>query len=811
MSNDCSAMGWVFRDFRCAVRSLARTPGLTVLAVLTVAVGIGATTATWSVIDGVLLRPVPLPGGERLLEVWRTSRSGGGPFMTLAMLETVREAATNIEALGGYTTVHVVAGGDPPRTVEVARVTAGVLSALGALPLHGRHLATGDGPDAVVLREDLWRQVGTAEWTSTDRPVVIDGRTYRVVGVMPSTFRFPRADTQVWAPLEWDPETPVAGTDELHTIGRRRSGVSFDQVGEQLAAISRGLREQGALGDMYTLVPEPLNPFDSEVRSGIAGYQRIRSTLSFLFGAVTFVLLIACANTGNLMLVRAARRARETAVRQALGASPLRIGTQFVAETLVLCVAAGVLGAGLAVAVVRIVTFRVPALDFQNVSGAAVSPRAFLVAIVLSLVTALVIGLAPALRASRRSVATDLAVLGATASGRRRRLSGLFVVTQIALSLVLLSGAGLFVRSFVDLLRMDPGFDVDRLVVVGLRLPTLRYEDGEARFQYLDELSAQLLRLPRVQAVAMAASVPPEPGYFLAFGQMQLDAAFGPQGASDVFVASNLVAPGYFDTLGVPLLEGRAFTRQDAGAADRVAIVEVPTARRLWPERSAIGQRFRPPYDDSWFTVVGVVGATRQVNPDWPGGDLRYYVPFAPEQVRTEVRLVVRTDAPEALLAAVRREAWAIDPRVAVLTSTMDQHVRDGQARPRFAVWLMTVFALVGLLLAGGGIHAVVSYDVGQRNREIGIRMALGAKRSDVLWLVLRRGVVLVAGGSAIGLAGAAAVTPLAESVFFDVTALNLPSFIGATAVLVGVGLAATWLPAHRAAGIQPVGALRAE
>ena len=801
----------LFRDFRYAVRSLATTPGFTLLAALTMALGIGATTATWSVIDGVILRPLPFPASERLLEVWRMSRGGGGPIVTLDMLETLRENATSLESLEGYVITNVVAGGDPPRTVEVARVTAGLLPTLGILPVRGRHLAASDGHDAVVIREDLWRQIGTDDWTSTNRPVVIDGRPYRMTGVMPATFRFPGADTQVWAPLDWDPETPAAGTDRLRTIGRRRQGVSLDQASEQLAAISRGLHEQGALRDVYTLVPEPLNPFDSELTSGIAGYQRIRSTLSFLFGAVTFVLLIACANTANLMLVRAAVRAQETAVRRALGASPVRIGGQFIAETLVLCGAAGVLGAGFAVAAVRVMAFREPTLQFQDVGGAVVSPRAFLVAIVLSLVTALVIGLVPALRASRRSVATDLAVPGATASRPRRRLSGMLVVTEIALALMLLAGAGLFVRSFVNLQRMDLGFDVDRLVVVGLRLPTLRYEDGEARLQYLDELSARVLRLPGVDAVATAASVPPEAGYILAQGQLQLDVASGPRSAPDVFVSSNLIAPGYFHTLGIPLLQGRDFTGLDAGAADKVAIVDIASARHLWPDNSAIGQRFRPPSSDSWFTVVGVVGETRQVNPDWENGDLRYYLPLPPEQVPPGMRLVVRTNVPEALVAAVRREAWAIDPRVALLTSTMDQHVRDGRARPRFAVGLMTAFALVGLLLAAGGVLAVVSYDVGQRNREVGIRMALGATRPDVLWLVLRRGVVLVAAGAAIGLAGAAAATPLAASVLFEVAPLDTAVLIGATAVLAVVAMAATWLPARRAAGVDPVEALRSE
>ena len=811
------AMDSLLRGLRLTMRSLAGTPGVTGLAVATLALGIAATTATWSVIDGVLLRPLPFPAGERLIEVWRMGSGGGGPYMTLDMLETVRDAATSLEWVEGYLTTpleghltaHVVAGQDSLRTVEVARVTPGLLPALGVPPVYGRHPAAGDGPDALVVREDLWRQIGTVDAASNDRRVDIDGRRHRVVGVMPATFRFPNAGTQAWAPPDWDPETRVSGTDEVYALGRRRPDASLEQARDELAAISRGLREQGVLGDGHTLVPDSMNRFDSELRSGIGGYQRIRSTLYVLLGAVAFVLLITCANTANLMLARAARKERDTAVRQALGASPAHIVRQFLAETGVIGAVAGVLGGGLAAGVVRVVASMMPPLEFQDVGGAAVSLRALLVVVGLSVGTGIAIGLVPALRASRGPVAAALTLIERTGSPRRR-LSGLLVVTQIALCLMLLAGAGLLVRSFVNRQRIDLGFDVDRVVVVGLSLPASRYGGGESRFRFMDELSTRLMRLPGVQAAAMAGSVPPAPGYLLARGRVQLDAASGPRDTSDVFVSSTPVGPGYFDALGIPLLEGRAFTRED-DAADRLAIVDAATARSLWPGRSAIGKRFRPPQGDSWLTVVGVVGETRQVNPDWQGGELRYYEAFPFRQVHTGGRLVVRSDTPEALLAAVRQETWAIDPRVGLLANTMAGHVRDAQARPRFAAGLMSVFALVGLLLAAGGTFSVVSCDVSRRTREIGIRMALGATRPEVMRLVLRRGVTLIALGSAMGLAGAAVVTSLARSVLFEVDPIDPLSLVSATVLLIGVALAANWLPARRAARVEPVQALRIE
>ena len=807
-----------FRCFRSVTRSLARTPGVTVLAVATLALGIGATTATWSVIDGVLLRPLPFPASERLIEVWRWGSGGGGPVMTLDMLETVRGATTSLEWVEGYLTTpregyltaHVVAGRESPRTVEVARVTPGLLPALGVPPVHGRHPTAGDGPDAVVVREDLWRQIGTVDPTSNDRRVDIDGRTFRVVGVMPATFRLPNAGTQAWVPVDWDPEIPVGGTDEVYALGRRRPDASLEQTRDELVAISRGLREQGMLGDGLTLVPDPLNRFDSELRAGIGGYQRIRSTLYVLFGAVAFVLLITCANSANLMLARAAGKERDTAVRQALGASPAHVARRFLAETVVMGAVAGVLGGGLAVGATRVIASWMPPLEFQDVGGAAVSPRAFLVVVGLSVVTGIAVGLVPALRALRQPPVAALTLIERTGSRPRGRLSGLLVVTEIALCLMLLAGAGLLVRSFVAQQRLDLGFDVDRLAVVGLSLPASRYGDGESRFRFLDRLSTRLMRLPGVQAAAMAGSVPPEPGYTLSFGRLQLDAASAPPDTSEVFVSSTPVAPRYFDALGIPLLEGRTFTRAD-DAADGLAIVDAATARGLWPGRSAIGQRFRPPQGEAWLTVVGVVGETRQVNPDWQGGDLRYYVPFPLDQIDTGARLVVRSDIPEALLAAVRRETWAIDPRVGLLANTMAAHVRNAQARPRFAAGLMSVFALVGLLLAAGGTFSVVSCDVSRRKREIGIRMALGATRPEVMRLVLRRGVMLIALGSAIGLTGAAVVTRLTRNVLFEVGPLDPLSLAGATALLIGVALAANWLPARRAAGVEPVQALRVE
>ena len=809
-------MASLLRSLRPTIRGLAKTPGVAALAVATLALGIGATTATWSVIDGVLLRPLPFPASERLVEVWRTGSGGGGPLMTLDMLETVRDAATSLEWVEGYLTTdegyltaHLVAGQDSPRTVEVARVTPGLLPGLGVPPVYGRHPTASDGPDALVVREDLWRQIGTVDPASNERRVYLDGRAHRVVGVMPATFRFPNAGTQAWAPLDWDPEVPVSDTDGVYTLGRRRPDASLEQARDELAAISRGLRAQGALADGYSLVPDSLNRFDSELRSGIGGYRRIRSTMYVLFGAVVFVLLITCANTANLILARAARKDRDTAVRQALGASLAHIARLFVAESLAMAAVAGALGGGLAVVAVRVIASSMPPLEFQDVGGAAVSPRALLVVVGLSVATGIAIGLVPALRASRRPAAA-LTLAERAGSRPQRRLSALLVVAQIALCLMLLAGAGLLVRSFVNRQRIDPGLDVDRVVVVSLSLPAARYGDGGSRYRFMDELSTRLTRLPGVEAAAIAGSVPPEPGYFLAFGPVRLDAASGPQETSDVFVSSTPVGPGYFDTLGIPILEGRAFTRSDA-AADRLAVVDAASARRLWPGRSAIGRRFRPPQGASWLTVVGVVGETRPVDPDWQGGDLKYYVPFPLGQVHTGGRLVLRSDTPETLLAAVRRETWAIDPRVGLLANTMAAHFRDAQARPRFAAGLMTAFALVGLLLAAGGTFSVVSYDVSQRTREVGIRMALGATRFEITRLVLRRGAALIALGSAIGLAGAAVVTRLARSVLFEVGPLDPLSFVGATALLVGVALAANWLPARRAAGVEPVRALRTE
>ena len=809
-------MAGLLRSLRLTLRGLTSTPGVAALAVATLALGIGATTATWSVIDGVLLRPLPFPTGERLVEVWRTSSGGGGPIMTLDMLKTVRDAATSLEWVEGYLTTdegylsaHVVAARDSPRTVEVVRVTPGLLPGLGVSPVYGRHPTASDGPDALVVREDLWRQHGTVDPASNERGIYLDGRTHRVVGVMPPTFRFPNAGTQAWAPLDWYPETPVSGTDQVYTLGLRRPDASLEQARNELAAISHGLREQGLLGDRYTLVPDSLNRFDSELRSGIGGYRRIRSTLYLLFGAVVFVLLITCANTANLMLARAARKERDTAVRQALGASLAHIARLFVAETVAMAAVAGALGGGLAVIAVRVITSSMPPLEFQDVGGAVVSSRALLVVVGFSVATGIAIGLVPALRASRQPAAA-LTLAERAGSRPRRRLSALLVVTQIALCLMLLAGAGLLVRSFVNRQRVDPGFDVDRTVVVSLSLPVARYGDGESRYRFMDELSTRLARLPGVEAAAIAGSVPPEPGYFLAFGPVRLDAASGPQDPSDVFVSSTPVGPGYFNALGIPLLEGRAFTRSDA-AADQLAVVDAASARRLWPGRSVIGQRFRPPQGEAWLTVIGVAGETRQVDPDWQGGDLRYYTPFPHGQVHTGGRLVVRADTPEALLAAVRRETWAIDPRVGLLANTMAAHFRDAQARPRFAAGLMTVFALVGLLLAAGGTFSVVSYDVSQRTREVGIRMTLGATRSEITRLVLRRGAALIALGSAIGLAGAAVVTRLARNVLFEVGPLDPLSLVGATALLVSVALAANWLPARRAAGVEPVQALRTE
>jgi len=801
----------LLHDVRYAVRALTKSPGYSGLVLGTMALGIAATTAVYSVIDGVILRPLPFPEGDRFVQLLRprTDGQGGDTRISAGTLRALQDTASAFDAVEAWESRRVVLGGAESRLVMVARASPGLLPLVGGRPpMEGRTFRADDPSDLVVVREDLWSQVGDPRLSPIGQRVTLDGRSYQIAGVMPASFRYPSADTQAWVPFDWNPTAPALDTDYLAAVARLAPGVSLTQGRQQLAGLSPGLRDNGTLKPDFGLDLDALNPFRTDrSRSFSAG--RIRLTLYLLLGTVAFVLLICCANSANLMLARAVTREREIAVRRALGASVFRIGRQIVTEALLLSGAAGLLGAGLAIAAVRtLVLFMPPGLFwFHDIDRTAVSGRTLVVVIGLSIATGVATALVPTFRAARTTVSVAFSSLRGSVGGPRRQLRGSLVIAEVSLALMLLAGAGLLIRSFVSLQTMDPGFDIAQLAVIDPRLPTARYPTPAARTRFIDELTERVARTPAVLATARAGCAPPCVGSIYS-APMHLDEAGATTGESPVF--NREVSPTYFAAMGIPLIAGRTFVPADDVADPTALIVSEATSNAWWPEGSPLGRRVQPGWNGApWFTVVGVVGDVRQVNPDMPAG-FQVYHPFAAEGARLG-QLVVRTASPLSLISTLRAEARAIDPGVFAGISTMSQLTSEVHARSWFGVWLMTTFAGLGLVLAAGGIFAVVAYDVSRRTGELGLRMALGAAPHDVITLVLLQGARLMAGGVALGLVGSFVVTRLMGGLLFDIEPTDPLTLTLATAVLVGSGLLATYLPARRATRVSPVVALRSE
>ena len=797
-------------DLRYAARALAKNPKFSALVIGTMALGIAATTAVYSVIDGVIVRPLPFPEGDRFAQLLRprTDGKGGDSPITAGTLAAIRNTASTFDAVEAWVLRRVVLGGADARLVQVARASPGLLSLVGsAPPLAGRTFRRDDPSDLIVIREDLWAQVGDPLTSPIGQRVTLDGRSYQILGVMPRSTRYPRADTQAWVAFDWNPAAPATESDMVSGVARLAPDASLAQGRQELSRLAPGLRDAGILRADFSLDLTALNRFKSDRRRGFST-DPVRSTLYLALGAAAFVLFISCANAANLLLARAVAREREIAVRRALGASLGRIWRQIATEALLLSAAAGVVGAALALGLLRLLTSSLPSGVFSvhNIDVAAQSGRTLLVVITLSLATGVSTALVPTLRASRTAIAAALGAVGQAVHGSRRQLQAGLVVAEISLALVLLSGAGLLMRSAVSLQATAPGFAVEQLVVISPGLPGALYPTPASRVRFLDDLTARVARSPGVLATGRAGCAPPCVGSIY-YGVMHVDETDATTAASPVFAA--VVSQTYFAAMGIPLRAGRTFATDDDTPDATAVIVSETTARTWWPGDSPIGRRVRQDYEGApWRTVVGVVGDIRQINPDLPAG-LQVYHPFPADGQQTG-EIVVRAAAPGAIISTLRGETRSLDAAVFPGISTMTDRAREVLNRSWFRVWLMTVLAGLGLVLAAGGVFATVAYDVTRRTGELGVRMALGAAPSDVTRLVLRHGFRLTANGVALGLAGSLALSRLARSMLFGVEPTDPVSLAFATAVLVTTSLLATYLPTRRATRIAPVEALRA-
>ena len=804
-------------ELRQAIRFLVRRPAFSGVIVLTVALAIAATTVAFAVVDGALLEPLPYPEPEQLVVVWEHNipRDRDRNVVSPANYLDWRDNAKSFAGLGSllFTGGTVTGRGDAER-VGVIVASASLLQVLGARPLIGRLYNESDdragAESVVVLTEGYWTRRFGADRGIVGQTIMLSGTPRTVVGVLSQRSEFKPAfafsagttNIDVWAPPRFSEEARQAGGRYLQVVGRLRPDVTVAQAQSEMSAWAKRVREQ---------FPARQAGWDVDVvplRADIVG--ETRTMLLVIFGAVCFVLLIACANVANLLMTRATARQPEMAVRTALGAGRLRLMRQLLLESLLLAGVGGIAGVGLAQFVLRALIASAP--DIPRADAVALDGSVIGFALLATLLTALLFGLAPALHMVAANAGSWLKDRGA-AGGRigARRMRGALVVAQLSLSLVLLIGAGLLVRSMANRIALGVGFDTERVLTASVGLFGDRYQEPAAQALFFEQLVERVRAQPGV-AAASAIIFAPLAGTGSATSLWVLDRPRPPEGELPV-AEVRWVHRDYFQTLNIPIRAGETFTATDNANAPLRVVINETGARALFPGESAVGKRIAMPWGDTMIAeIAGVVGDVRH---DGPDAELRPMLYWEHRQFRAfnNMTLIVRTEGdPMAVIPGVRNVLKEMDSNLPLASvRTMSELFSDAIARSRFATIALGLFALLALLLAGIGIYGVVSYATQQRFREIGIRMALGADRSSVVGLVVKQGVVLIGIALVAGTAGALGLSWLLRGLVFDVSTTDPLTFLAMALLLGGVGFLASWLPARRASGIDPVNAMRAE
>jgi putative ABC transport system permease protein len=804
------------RDVRYALRTLRRTPGFTALAVLILALGIGASTAIFSLVNAVLFKPLPFVEPDRLVTLWEDFRSVGGPEFgepALPNLLDWRERGRSFEDIAVFETrAYNLTGDGEPERLAGMRTMATLFSVLGNQPLLGRtFLPDEDSTPVAIISQNLWIRRFGADADVIGRDIVLDGTAHTVIGVVARDFRTLRtlnADVDVWVPTAFTPaERAQRNAHYLYAIARLAPGVSLEAARSEASVIGAALRQEHAtLGGMELA----FSPLHEHLAGGT------RPTLHLLLGAVAVLLLITCANVANLLLARGTGRAREIALRKALGAGHGRVLQQLLAESAVLAALGVLFGTLLAVAAFSYLERLVPA-NFPGGNAPGFDWRVLAFMAAMALCTVLLFGAGPALAAARTGLGDAIKRgVGHRTTLRAGRLRNTLAVAEIALTLVLLAAAGLLLRSYAEVLAVNPGFEPQNLLIVETPLTAPRYAEASNRSAFYDRVLERVRALPGVVDAGYVSFAPLlfKGGRGLAFAEGQ-----SPPAADEIMrylVSYRVTTEGYLETLGVPLVSGRLFDGSDTADSPRTAVINRTMAEKYWPNEEAVGRRFRGQQQDSpWFTVIGVVGDVRQngldvaVDPEMHvDADQATQGPFFWPQ-----HLVVRTAGePLALGGAVRNAVWDVDPDQPVSRIRSMGEVFDAElANRNTQLTLVGAFAVLALVLAAVGLYGVLSYTVAQRTSEIGLRMALGAQASTVVRAVVRGALLLAALGLVLGLAGALALTRLLQAFLFGVSAADPLTFAAATVLLLLVTGAAAYLPARRAANVDPMAALRDE
>ncbi|HWO00191.1 MAG TPA: ABC transporter permease [Blastocatellia bacterium] len=813
-------METLLQDLRYGVRMLIKQPGFSIVAVIALALGIGANTAIFSVVNAILLRPLNYKDSERLVQIYHNyPKLDLKASVSASGYSYYRDHCDSFEAVGAATgwPVNLTDSGDPER-LQGMTISHTFFSTLGVEAAQGRLFsAEEDQPGrnrVVVLSDALWKRRFAGDPNLIGNTIKLNGENYTVIGTLPRDFQFGRELGQVQ-----DLYSPIAFTQQqldpqrwrnefLFVIARLKPGVTMERAQAEMDTVAANVRQQyfegGDAND-----PTSWGLLLASLRENVVG--EIRPALLVLLAAVAFVLLIACANVANLLLARAALRQKEIAIRTALGAGRWRVTRQLLTESVLLALVGG--GVGLALAywgMSALLSINQDKIPRSNEIG--IDARVLVFTVGVSLLTGIIFGLFPALQASMSDLHSVLKEGGRSGSARRS-VRGLFVVAEVALALVLLVGAGLLLKSFQRLQEVDPGFRADHLLTMQLSLPATKYKEPQQVDAFFQQSLEKVKALPGVESAGVSTSVPMSgsgsSGSFSIEGRTPAPGEMSPWGNRWFAGAS------YFQTMNIPLVRGRYFDDRDVRDAPQVAIIDETMQRKFWPDEDAIGKRISfqrdPEGNPIWREVVGVVGHVKQRGLEGES-PVQYYVPH--RQLPTNgLFLVVRTTGePASVASAVRGAIQEVDRELPIFrVSTMERMVADSMAQRRFAMTLLGVFAIVALILASVGLYGVMSYSVTHRTNEIGIRMALGAQVTDVLAMVVGQGMKLSLAGVGIGLAGAFALTRVMRTLLFSVSATDPLTYVVVALLLAGVSLAACYVPARRATKVDPMEALRYE
>ncbi|MET0646172.1 MAG: ABC transporter permease [Pyrinomonadaceae bacterium] len=799
------------QDVRYGVRTLAKQPGFTLAAVLTLALGIGANTAIFSVVNAVLLRPLPFDDPEQIMQVWATNTEEGDNDLVVSVPDFLdwQHQNRSFEQLAAYSsTSFILNGAGEPERVRGAKVSASFFPLLRVQPVAGRILTPEDdrvgGERVALVGHGLWQRRFAGDPRLIGQTVRLNDESYRVIGIMPPGFNFPVrkvGGADIWVPHAFDPNASMSkrSSSYLGVLGRLKRGVTREQVQADMESITRVLAEQ------FPATNRTRGAYVVPLREQLV--EKARPMLLILLGAVSFVLLIACINVANLLLARASARHKEMSIRSALGATRARLIRQFLTESVLLGLLGGVAGLLLAAWGLRLLVALAPP-EITHISEISLDRNVLAWTFALSVLTGLLFGLAPAIKSSRLGVAESLKenAHGATAGRERGRLRSLLIVGEVALSLVLLVGAGLLLKSLWRLQNVEAGFTTDNVLTMTLSLPQYRFPDVERQRAFHARVVERLQNIPGVGAAGMTTILPlsgiSEASDFQVVGR-QL-------GKGWPSLNTRAVSPDYLRAIGIQLLKGRSLTERDDRNAPPVCLVNGWMARRVFEGEDPIGRRIKTGGVE--WEIVGVVGDVKHRALSGEP-DFEMYVPYTQYPFVSNMTYVLRTGLdPAAVVASARAAIGAVDPEQVVdNVQTMDQVLLKSIAQPRFNTFLLSLFAAVALLIASVGLYGTLSYMVAQRTHEIGVRVALGARVDDVVRLVVGQGMKLVLAGVAAGAVGAFVASRVLSGFLFEVSPTDVWTFAAAPLLLMLVALVACYAPARHAAKVDPLVALRYE